>query len=113
MKYDEFLALAGSQPVFETGLLLAGDVDPTDVRRQLSRWVQGRAGDPVAARAVYPGCTLPANTSPPLPDRQFPVTRLLRQPAICTGLLWIDPGICGTDTQCNHPTPGSLAQRTG
>ena len=28
----------GDEPVFETGLLLAGDVDPVDVRRQLSRW---------------------------------------------------------------------------
>ena len=26
------------EPVFETGLLLAGDVNATDVRRQLSRW---------------------------------------------------------------------------
>lgn len=29
----------GDEPVFEAGLLLAGDVDPSDVRRQLSRWV--------------------------------------------------------------------------
>ena len=28
-----------AEPVFETGLLLAGDVNPADVRRQLSRWV--------------------------------------------------------------------------
>jgi len=33
------LAIVGDQPVFETGFLLAGDVDPADVRRQLSRWV--------------------------------------------------------------------------
>ena len=29
------------EPVFETGFLLAGEVDPADVRRQLSRWVKG------------------------------------------------------------------------
>ncbi|NPV60827.1 MAG: hypothetical protein HPY75_14350 [Actinobacteria bacterium] len=29
----------GKEPVFETGLLLAGDVDPASVRRQLSRLV--------------------------------------------------------------------------
>jgi len=40
MKFDELLGLVGDQPLFETGLLLAGDVDPNDVRRQLSRWVQ-------------------------------------------------------------------------
>jgi predicted transcriptional regulator of viral defense system len=40
MKFEELLALVGNQPLFETGLLLAGDVDPNDVRRQLSRWVR-------------------------------------------------------------------------
>jgi hypothetical protein len=39
---EELLAAVGADPLFETGLLLAGDVDPADVRRQLSRWV--RAG---------------------------------------------------------------------
>ncbi len=38
MKYERLVALVGDEPVFETGLLLAGDVDPRDVRRQLSRW---------------------------------------------------------------------------
>ena len=42
MKFKQLLTLIGDQPLFETGLLLAGDVDPDDVRRQLSRWV--RAG---------------------------------------------------------------------
>jgi predicted transcriptional regulator of viral defense system len=40
MKFEELLGLVGDQPLFETGLLLAGDVDPNDVRRQLSRWVR-------------------------------------------------------------------------
>jgi predicted transcriptional regulator of viral defense system len=40
MKFEDLLAIASKQPFFETGLLLAGDVDPADVRRQLSRWVQ-------------------------------------------------------------------------
>lgn len=39
MKFSDVLSVAGNQPFFETGLLLAGEVDPTDVRRQLSRWV--------------------------------------------------------------------------
>ena len=30
----------GDEPLFETGLLLAGDVDPAAVYRQLSRWVK-------------------------------------------------------------------------
>lgn len=38
MKFSELLQIVGTEPVFETGLLLAGDVDPGDVRRQLSRW---------------------------------------------------------------------------
>jgi hypothetical protein len=40
MKFDGLLSSVSRQPLFETGLLLAGDVDPFDVRRQLSRWVQ-------------------------------------------------------------------------
>ena len=42
MKFEKLLALVGDKPLFETGLLLAGDVDPADVHRQLSRWVRSR-----------------------------------------------------------------------
>ena len=38
MKFNELQALVQSEPVFETGLLLVGDVDPADVYKQLSRW---------------------------------------------------------------------------
>lgn len=39
MKWDELMSAVGSEPLFETGLLLVGDVDRADVMRQLSRWV--------------------------------------------------------------------------
>ncbi len=39
MRFIDLLATVTGEPVFETGLLLAGDRDPGDVRRQLSRWV--------------------------------------------------------------------------
>lgn len=42
MKFDRLLEIVGGESVFETGLLLAGGVDPADVRRQLARWT--RAG---------------------------------------------------------------------
>lgn len=42
MNIQELLKVVGNEPFFETGLLLAGDVDLRDVWRQLSRWV--RAG---------------------------------------------------------------------
>ena len=42
MKFEELVEIVGDEPVFETGLLLVGQVDSKDVRRQLSRWV--RAG---------------------------------------------------------------------
>jgi len=38
MEFAELLDIVGDEPVFETALLLAGDVDRADVRRQLSRW---------------------------------------------------------------------------
>ncbi|HID90092.1 MAG TPA: hypothetical protein EYP52_10370 [Anaerolineae bacterium] len=40
MEFARLIEIVGDEPVFETGLLLAGDVDPNDVRRQLSRWVK-------------------------------------------------------------------------
>lgn len=39
MIFEDLVAAVGDEPLFETGLLLAGDVDAADVRRQLSRWV--------------------------------------------------------------------------
>lgn len=43
MKFQELMAIVGSEPVFSTGLLLAGDVSPGGIRAQLSRWVsEGR-----------------------------------------------------------------------
>ena len=38
MEFTKLLEIVGSEPVFETGLLLSGEVDAADVRRQLSRW---------------------------------------------------------------------------
>jgi len=40
MEFQQLLEIVGDEPVFETGLLLAGEVNPADVRRQLSRWTQ-------------------------------------------------------------------------
>jgi predicted transcriptional regulator of viral defense system len=40
MEFVKLLEIVGDKPIFETGLLLAGDVNPADVRRQLSRWVK-------------------------------------------------------------------------
>lgn len=38
MELNQLLQIVGDEPVFETGLLLAGEVNPLDVRKQLSRW---------------------------------------------------------------------------
>ena len=40
MKFAELLDLVGDLPLFRGSLLLAGDRDAADVRRQLSRWKQ-------------------------------------------------------------------------
>ena len=43
MKFSKLIAIAGDEPVFGTGHLLAGDVSPQGIRAQLSRWVsEGR-----------------------------------------------------------------------
>jgi predicted transcriptional regulator of viral defense system len=40
MDFDSLLKLVGDDPVFESSLLLAGNVDPKLIRIQLSRWVK-------------------------------------------------------------------------
>jgi predicted transcriptional regulator of viral defense system len=38
MEFDHLLQIVGDEPVFETGLLLAGAVNVADVHKQLARW---------------------------------------------------------------------------
>jgi predicted transcriptional regulator of viral defense system len=40
MEFNSLLNLVGNEPVFESSLLLSGDVDPKGVRLQLSRWMK-------------------------------------------------------------------------
>lgn len=38
MEFNRLLKIVQDEPVFETGLLLAGDANPKEIHRQLSRW---------------------------------------------------------------------------
>lgn len=40
MEFNELLNIVGKEPIFHTGLLLAGEVDPGHIRRQLVRWMK-------------------------------------------------------------------------
>lgn len=40
MKFDQLLRVVADEPVFSSSLLLTGGVNPSDIRRQLSRWVK-------------------------------------------------------------------------
>lgn len=40
MKFDRLLEIVGDEPVFNTGLLLTGDVNPDVTRKQLTRWTK-------------------------------------------------------------------------
>ena len=40
MKLRELVEIVADEPLFETGLLLTGTIDPADLRRQLSRWTR-------------------------------------------------------------------------
>ena len=40
MKFHELLEIVADEPLFDTGMLLAGPVDPNKVRQQLSRWTK-------------------------------------------------------------------------
>lgn len=41
MKWHELLDIVGDEPFFRSGMLLAGDARPDQVRVQLARWVRG------------------------------------------------------------------------
>ncbi len=40
MKFAQLLSFVGEEPVFESSALLAGNVDPAYIRRQLSEWAR-------------------------------------------------------------------------
>jgi predicted transcriptional regulator of viral defense system len=40
MKFSELLHLLNKETLFESSLLLAGDINPREIRRQLSRWTK-------------------------------------------------------------------------
>lgn len=40
MKFPELVEIVGDEPLFETGLLLAGNTGTADLHRQLSRWTR-------------------------------------------------------------------------
>jgi len=40
MEFDRLLELIGAEPVFETAILLAGNVNPDNIHVQLSRWTK-------------------------------------------------------------------------
>ncbi|MFZ2098514.1 MAG: hypothetical protein WAV05_17920 [Anaerolineales bacterium] len=40
MEFTELVEIIGEEPIFETGLLIAGNANPLDIHRQLSRWTQ-------------------------------------------------------------------------
>jgi predicted transcriptional regulator of viral defense system len=40
MEFTDFVEIVSEEPVFETGLLVAGNANPREIHRQLSRWRQ-------------------------------------------------------------------------
>lgn len=76
MKFSELLRIVGGEPVFETGLLLAGDVDPADVRRQLVRWTN--AGKIIRLRR---GLYAPASPYVVVKPHPFVVANRLLRPS--------------------------------
>ena len=53
------LEIVGDEPAFETGLLLAGDVSASGVRRQLSRWMKADLGEALADVEAAATTTIP------------------------------------------------------
>jgi hypothetical protein len=65
MQFERLLEIVGDEPMFETGLLLAGDVDPAEVRQQLVQWTE--AGQLHRLRHDLYALALPFRTAEPHP----------------------------------------------
>lgn len=65
MKFGELIEIVRDEPVFSTGLLLAGDVSPQGIRAQLSRWV--REGRLIMLRRGLYAIAPPYRTKTPSP----------------------------------------------
>ena len=76
MGFDEILRIVGEEPVFYTGLLLAGNVDPDHIRRQLVRWT--KAGKIYQFRCGFYTLALPYHQVKPHP---FVVANQLVRPS--------------------------------
>lgn len=76
MEFEQLVAIVGSEPIFESGLLLSGNVDAAAIRKQLSRWV--RARKIIQLRRGLYALAPPYQKVPPHP---FLVANYLSQPS--------------------------------
>jgi predicted transcriptional regulator of viral defense system len=65
MEFQNLLKIVQDEPVFDTGLLLAGDANPREIRRQLSRW--SKAGKIYQLRRGLYSLAPPFQKIPPHP----------------------------------------------
>ncbi|MGA2477885.1 MAG: hypothetical protein ABSG63_03925 [Spirochaetia bacterium] len=65
MKFQELVSLVKEEPVFTSGLLISGNIDPRQLRRQLSRW--NEAGRIVQLRRGLYALAEPYRSSAPHP----------------------------------------------
>jgi hypothetical protein len=106
MDFTRLLAIVGDEPVFETGLLLAGDVNPDYIRRQLSRWVAAGRVDQLR-RGLY-ALAPPFRKVSPHPflvaNRLVPASYISLQSALAFyGLI---PDVVPTTTSVTTARPG-------
>ncbi len=76
MRFEDLVRVVVDEPLFETGLLLAGDVDPADVRRQLSRWA--RSGKVLQLRRGLYALAPPYQKVPP---HRYTIANQLARPS--------------------------------
>ena len=113
MKFDQLLAIVADEPVFETGLLLAGSVNPSDMRRQLVRWTQaGRLHQ--LRRGLYALAPPYRQTAPPIPSSSPIDWCAARMSAVVgVGPRWCDSRVRAGGDQCDRwasPAPPDAAR---
>ena len=111
MEFERLLELVGDEPIFETSLLLAGNVKPNAIRLQISRWT--RSGRLYQLRRGLYAIAPPYQKTKPLRDRKSSAALLLCQRSIRPGLLWADPGCRKYRRERHCRSPGATRYSAG
>ncbi|OPL19085.1 MAG: hypothetical protein AVO35_12485 [Candidatus Aegiribacteria sp. MLS_C] len=113
MKFEELLQIVRNEPVFSTGILLAGDTTAENARARLSRWV--REGRVISLRRGCYALAEPYADTPPHPFLVANAMELGSYVSCQTALAWhgLVPETIGAVTSITPGRPSVVRNELG